>query len=514
MSKQAKVLIFDTEARNKLLSGIEKVAHAVSSTLGPKGRNVAINEPWGAPTITHDGVSVAGAINLEDPDENMGAELIREAARKTSDKAGDGTTCTTILTHALIKESLQLIQAGANPMVLKKDLESSLALVLKELDILKKDITTDEEIENIATVSAADPEKGKLVAQAFKKVGKEGSITIENGNSLDDKLVVKEGMEIARGYLSPYFVNNPETDECEIENPYILITDKKLNYAREIIPILKLVGEHSKNLVIFAGEVVEEGMATLVVNKLDGNHFNLVAVQSPGYGDRRADELGDIAAFTGGQVILEDSGRELSSVTLEEFGRAERVVVDRNKTVILKGGGNPAGRIKELQVQVKSATTEFDKSTKGARLAGLTGSVAVISIGAASDVEQKEKRKRFINAINSTKAAALDGIVAGGEITLLKLSTVQGIHPILVEALKRPFKQLVENAGIEYADVKSLVKYPIGIDVMDGQVKDLIKAGIIDPVKVTRSALENSVSVAGMVISTNTLISDKQEDKS
>lgn len=512
MSKVPKLLKFDTEARTKLLTGIETVAQAVGSTLGPKGRNVAINEPWGAPTITHDGVSVAGALNFEDPFEDMGAELIKEAARKTSDKAGDGTTVTTILTHAIVKEALHQIQAGANPMTLKSDLETSLSLILKELDTLKTDITTDEEIEHIATISAADAEKGKLVAEAFKQVGKEGTITIEDGNKIDTELILKEGMEIDRGYLSPNFINNNETVEAVIEDAYILITDKKLNYTRDVVPILEKVP--SKNLVIFAGEVVEEALATLVINKLGGSHFNLVAVQAPAYGDRRIDELEDIASFTGGVAILEDSGRAMDSLQPEEFGRAERVVVDRDKTVIVKGAGDGSGRSNELRKQLKVANTEYDRQIKERRLANLNGKVAVISIGAASDVEQKEKRKRFINAINATKAAAADGIVAGGEITLLHLSEIKGVHPILAQALKQPFRRLIENAGIEYADVKSKVHYPIGIDVMDGLDKDLLAAGVIDPVKVTRSALENAVSVAGMICSTNTLITDlKKEDK-
>lgn len=515
MSKVAKQLLFDTEARNKLLAGLNKVADAVGSTLGPKGRNVTIWEPYGAPTVTHDGVTVAGAIDLEDKSEDSGAQLIKEAAQKTSNKAGDGTTVTSILTHAIAKEALQNIQAGMNPMVLKKEVEDSLQIALKELDNLKKEIKTDEEIEQIANISAADPEKGKKVAEAFKEVGNEGIITVEDGKSLETTVSYKQGMEIDRGYLSPYFVTNGDTVEAVIEDAYILLTDKRINYAKDLIPFIERFIQVSKNLVIFCGECVEEGMAFLVVNKLRGI-INVVAVQAPAYGDRRIDELQDIAVLTGGQAILEDSGRSLDSVQIEELGRAEKVIVDRDKTVIINGKGDATGRIAELREQLKLANTDFDKQIKEQRLAKLAGSVAVIHIGAASDVEMKEKRKRFVNAINASKAAVSDGIVAGGEITLLALSKLDGLNPIFREALKQPFIRLVTNAGLDYAEVREKMagkNYPYGIDVMDGEVKDLIRAGIIDPVKVTRSALENSVSVAGMVMTNNTIIAPIEKEE-
>lgn len=523
MSRQPKQLLFDTEARNKLLTGLNKVADAVGSTLGPKGRNVAIWMPWEAPKVLHDGVSVAQAIDLEDRFEDSGAQLIKEAARKTNDKAGDGTTVTTILTQAIVNEALQNIQAGANPMTLKEGIEGSLKVALKELDKLTKKIETDEEIEQIATISAANPEIGKMVAEAIKKVGPEGIITVEEGNKVETEVEYKQGMEIDRGYLSPYFVTNQETVEAVIEDAYILMTDKRINYAKDLLPFVERFAQVSKNLVIFCGECVEEGMAFLVVNKLRGN-INVVAIQAPAYGDRRVDELHDIASFTGGAAILEDSGRQLDSVQIEELGRAEKVIIDRDKTVIINGKGDPTGRINELREQLKKANTEYDRQIKGKRLAQLAGSVAVINVGGATEVEMKERKERVIDAVNATKAAVSDGIVAGGEVTLLELastlkeseSTGKVDSRILIKALKKPFVKLVTNAGLDYAEVREKLagkKYPFGIDVTDGQVKDLIEAGIIDPVKVTRSALENSVSVAGMIMSTNTVITDMKEEK-
>jgi chaperonin GroEL len=518
MSKPVKALLFNTEARNKLLVGLNKVADAVGSTLGPKGRNVAIWEPYGAPLVTHDGVSVAGSIDLDDKFEDAGAQLIKEAAQKTSNKAGDGTTVTTVLTQAIVNEALQNIQAGANPMTLKEGIEDSLKIALKELEKLTKKIETDEEIEQIATISAADPEKGKIVAEAFKKVGAEGIITVEEGKAMETTIDFKQGMEIDRGYLSPYFVTNQETVEAVIDDPYILLTDKKINYAKDLVPFIERLLPVTKNLVVFCGECVEEGMAFLVVNKLRGN-INVVAVQAPAYGDRRADELQDIALLTGGAAILEDSGRTLDSVQVEELGRAEKVIVDRDKTVIINGMGDATGRIAELREQLKIANTEFDKQIKGQRLAKLAGSVAVINVGAASDVEMKEKKKRFINAVNATKAAVSDGVVAGGEITLLKLSEIKELNPIFSRALRTPFDKLLNNAGYRSNDTEFVLMmsvkdgYPYGVDVMDGQVKDLLKAGIIDPVKVTRSALENAVSVAGMIMSTDSIIAPIEKEE-
>ena len=519
MSKVAKQLVFNTEAREKLLKGINIVANAVGSTLGPKGRNVAINEAYGPPRVTHDGVSVAGSINLEDYFEDMGAELIKAAAQKTSDTAGDGTTVTTILTQAIINEALQLIQAGTNPMTLKKEIEESLANVLEELTKISKPISTDEEIMNIATISAADPEKGKIVAEALKKVGSDGVITVEAGKGSETTVEYKQGLEFDRGYAttSPYFVTDEERGEAIVEDPYILITDKKLNYAKDVLPLMQRLVEEtgSKDLVIIAGECVEEALATLVVNKLRGN-IKALAVQAPAYGDRRIDELEDLAILTGGTAILADSGRDMESIQIVELGRAGKVVMDRDKTTIIGGlGTGVKKRMDSLREQIKASTTTWDKEIKEQRLAKLAGGVAVINVGAATEVELLEKKKRFVNAVNSTKSAIAEGIVAGGEITLLKLASLEEIHPILKRALKQPFKRLIENAGYDYADTFHTVFYPMGFDVEDGEVKDLIVAGIIDPVKVTRSALENSVSIACMVMTTDTLISElpNKDDK-
>lgn len=512
MSKVTKELKFDIEARNKLLVGLNKVADAVSSTLGPKGRNVAIWEPYGPPRVLHDGVSVANAIELEDKFEDSGAQLIKEAARKTNDKAGDGTTVTTILTQAIVSEALQNITAGVNPMVLKEELEVSLQEALVELGHLTRTIKTPAETEQIATISAADPVIGKLVAEAIEKIGADGVITVEEGNKTFTEVEYKQGMEIDRGYLSPYFVTDQETVEAVIDDPYILITDRKINYAQDLLPFFEKFVKVSKNLVIFCGECVEEGMALLVVNKLRGN-INVVAVQAPAYGNRRADELQDIAALTGGVAILEDSGRTVDSIEIEELGRAEKIIVDRDNTIIINGAGNATGRIDDLRKQLEKANTEFDKQIKQQRLAKLVGSVAVINVGAATEPELKEKKERVIDAVNATKAAVSDGIVAGGEITLLSLSKLG--NGIFSKALQQPFRKLISNAGLDLIEVVTKmggVNYPQGIDVIDGQLKDMIEAGIIDPVKVVKSALENSVSVAGMILTNNTVIAPIEKD--
>ena len=405
-------------------------------------------------------------------------------------------------------------------MTLKKEIEDSLSSVLKELEEIKKDITTDEEIMNIATISAADPEKGKIVAEALKKVGSDGVITVEAGKGSETTVEYKQGLEFDRGYAttSPYFVTDQERAEAVIEDPYILITDKRLNYAKDVLPIMQRLVEEtgSKDLVIIAGECVEEALATLVVNKLRGN-IKALAVQAPAYGDRRIDELEDIAILTGGTAILEDSGRDIEGIQIAELGRANKVITDRDKTIILGGlGTGVKKRMDTLREQIKVSNTTWDKEIKEQRLAKLAGGVAVINVGAATEVELLEKKKRFVNAVNSTKSAIAEGIVAGGEITLVKLSYTKDLQPILRRALRQPFKRLVENAGLDLVDVWSEIKgkqYPYGIDVEDGEVKDLIATGIIDPVKVTRSALENSVSIACMVMTTDTLISELPKEK-
>ena len=523
MAKFKKLIISGQEAREKLLAGINKLADPVASTLGPRSRNVAINNPHSTPEVYKDGVTVARRINLEDDFEDMGAELLKEAAVKTNEVAGDGTSTATILAQAIINEAFKVIAAGTNPMLLKQEIEEALKLILEELKKIKKDISTPEEIIQVASISSADPILGKLIGEAFNKVGKDGVITVEDGKSFETTVEYKQGMEIDRGFLSQYFKTNEDTEEAIIEDPYILLTDKRINYGHEIVPFLEtFLKSGNKNLVIFAGEVVEEALATLVVNKLRGN-INVCAIQAPAYGDRREHELEDLAVLTGGYVLLQESGRELKSITIEELGRADKVIADIDKTIIINGHGSKKGiekRIEEIKQQIKHANTDFDKLIKEERLAKLAGGVAVVNIGSVTETELKEKRERVIDAINAPKAAAEEGIVAGGEITLLSMANslqngTLGAR-ILQEAIKQPFKRLIENSGLDYAEIREKMSghlYPEGIDVIDGQIKNLIEAGIIDPAKVVRSALQNAVSVAVLTMTTSTLITDIKEEK-
>lgn len=525
MARLPRLVKFDHEARKDVLKGLNLLADAVATTLGPQGQNVAIGQPHGYPQVVHDGVTVAGNIDLFEPFSDIGAQLVKAAAQKTNDVAGDGTTTATILAQAIVNESMKQIEAGVNPMTLKRQIEEALTYTLKELQKMTVKIASDEEIEQIATIASTDAGIGRLVAEALKKVTIDGSILVEEGKSIETTVDYKQGMEIDRGFLSPYFVTDNSRVEAVIENPYILITDKKINYTREIMPFLEMVLKHSKNLVIFAGEVIEEALAMLVVNKLKG-FIKVVAIQSPAYGDRRLDELEDIATFTGGIVIAGESGKELKDVTIEELGQAEKVVADRDKASIVNGSGDRnlvQTRIKELKDQLKIANTDYDKVIKEQRLANLAGKVAIINVGAATEVEVRDKKERIIDAVNATKAAVSDGIVAGGQITLLSIATMGFWErlatpgaKILQEAIKMPFRKLIENAGLDYAEVwgqLSPVTYPIGIDVFDGKKKDMIKNGIIDPVKVERTALQNAVSVATTLITTKVLIVDDPEAK-
>src|SRR3990167_441231 len=484
MAKYTKLIKFNTEAREKLLKGIDIVAEAVGSTLGPRGRNVAVDITANydvPPTILHDGVSVAKSINLEDVHEDMGARLIKSAALKTNQVAGDGTTTSTILAQAIIKEAHKVIQAGVNPMQVKQEIEQSAKFII-----------------------------------------------VEVGKTLETNIDYKQGIEIDRGYLSSYFVTDQERNEAVTTNPYILLTDREIKYSYEILPFLENFTKEtgSKDLVIIAGGVVDEAMATLVANRIRGL-INVSAIQAPAFGVRRIEELEDLAILVGAKTILGDSGREIASVKAEELGRADKVVTNRDRTIILNGKGDKkevAKRISDLRGQLKIVTNDFDKEIKGERLARLQGSIAVINVGAASELEMKEKKERVIDAVAATKAAIDEGIVAGGEITLLNLASEAPEMPqegfsvgrrILLTSLKAPFKKLVENAGIDYGEaLQKLVgkSYPYGIDVLDGQVKDLIKVGIIDPVLVTRSALQNAVSIASMIITTDVLITDTPED--
>jgi chaperonin GroEL len=533
MSKFIKTIVRDLEARDKMLKGMNILADAVGSTLGPRSRNVALDQAPDhdiPPTVLHDGVSVARGINLKDVHEDMGVRLLKSASLKTDEVAGDGTTGSTVIAQALVNEAFKNITAGENPMLLKQQIEEATKLVIEELKKLSKPIKTDEEIEQVATISAGDPVIGKLVSEAIKKVGKDGVISIENGSKIETTVDYKTGMEIDRGYAttSPYFQTNGETTEAIIEDPYILMTDRKLNFARDLSPFLErfIKETKSKNLVIFAGEVIEEALQFLVVNKLRG-HLNVLAVQAPAFGDRRIDELSDIAILTGGTAILEDAGRQVESVDITELGRADKIIADRDKTTIIGGKGDKdviKGRINDLRDQIKVANTPYDADIKEERLAKLAGSVAVINVGGLTETEVKEKRERVIDAKKATQAAIEEGIVAGGEITLLNMATKLEYQlvsnnlgeKILIEALKAPFKRLMTNSGFDYADIREKMSghvYPEGIDVTDGQIKDMIKSGIIDPTKVARSAIENAVSVATLAMTTNTLITDIIRDK-
>lgn len=525
MSKFIKDIIKGQKARDKMLKGMNVLADAVGSTLGPRSRNVAVDRHPGQdlpPTVLHDGVSVARSINLKDVHEDMGVRLLKGAAMKTNEVAGDGTTTSTILAQAIINEAFISIAAGGNPMLLKQEIEEAAKIVIKQLKEMATPIKTDKEMEQVAGISAADPLIGKLVSQALKKVGKDGVITVEDGTSYETTVEYKQGMEIDRGYAttSPYFQTNGETTEAIIEEPYILLTDRKLNYARELAPFLdKFVKAKLKNIVIFAGEIVEEALQFLVINKLRGA-INVLAVQSPAFGDRRIEELEDIAILTGGKTILEDTGRSLDTVEISELGRADKVVGDRDKTIVTGGKGDIESikkRIDNLREQIKVANSPYDEDIKKQRLAKLSGGVAVIKVGGATEIEIKEKRERVIDAKNATRAAVEEGIVAGGEIALLHAG-YRFLKPgsIMYNAVRSPFKKIIENSGFDYGDIRELMaskKYPFGIDVTDGKVKNLIKTGIIDPVKVTRTALENAVSIAVMCITTDTLITDLIEEK-
>src|SRR3990167_7636164 len=522
----AKILKFNQEAREKLMKGINTLTDAVATTLGPKGRNVALDKKWGAPNVVHDGVTVAKEIDLEDPFENMGAQLIKEAASKTNDVAGDGTTTATILAQAIVSEGLKNIQAGSNPMILKHGIEKAVLALVEELKKMSKKLTTQEEIQQVATISAADKEIGRLIAEALQKVGKDGVVTVEDGKTMEMAVDYKEGMEFDKGFVSPYFVTDTDKMEASIEDVHILITDKKISSASDLVPFLEKFVQVSKNLVIIADEVEGEALALLVVNKLRST-FNVLAVKAPGFGDRRKEMLEDIAILTGGTVVSEDTGKKFESVEITDLGKAGRVTSDKENTLIVDGKGAKAkieARISQIRRELASSDSEFDKEKLQERLAKLTGGVAVINVGAATEVELKEKKERVIDAVAATKAAIEEGIVPGGEVSLLRATKaldglkVEGEEKIGVDILRRaleqPFRQLIKNAGMDEGIALSKVMDTagsFGIDVLDGQVKDLIKAGIIDPLKVTRSALQNAASVAIMVMTTEVLICDAPE---
>ena len=525
----AKQLIYAEEARTKLKAGVDKLAKAVATTLGPKGRNVALDKKWGAPSVIHDGVTVAKEIELEDPFENMGASLVKEAASKTSDVAGDGTTTSVVLAQAMVEEGLKNITAGANPMILKFGVEKATETVVAELKKMAKKVADQSEIEKIATISAADPAIGKMISEALEKVGQDGVITVEEGKGLELSVDYKEGMEFDRGFVSPYFVTDPDKMQATIEDAHILITDQKVASLSDLLQFLENFVKISKNLVIIADEVEGEALATLVVNKLRGT-FNVLAVKAPGFGDRRKEMLDDIATLTGGVVISEDMGRKLESVTIEDLGRADRVVSDKDNTIIVGGKGAKAaidGRIKQIRNEVSTTDSDFDKEKLEERLAKLTGGVAVINVGAATEIELKEKKERVDDAVHATKAAVEEGYVVGGGVALVRSAKTLdkmvlasadtderiGIE-IVRDALVKPLSMIAENAGVDAGwAVKEVEKATgnIGLNALSGKFEDLQAAGVIDPVKVTRSALQNAASVAMMILTTEALITDLPE---
>lgn len=509
-------ILFKKDARDKILKGVNIVADAVGSTLGPRGCNVAMSNGY-QPLVIHDGVTVARKIELKDEFENIGAQLVKEASQKTNDKAGDGTTTSAILAQALVNESLKLIDSGANPQTLKKQIEEALSHSLVELKNLSKKIKTNDEILSVASISASDDSIGKLVAEAILKVSKDGVVTVEDGDSFETKVVYKQGMELERGYLSNYFITDPDRAECVMKDPYVLITDKKIMHNHELVPFLEMFLKTKNKDLVIVGEVGDEALATLVVNKMRGT-FNVLAVMPAGFGHTRLDQLQDLAILGGGNVISQDSGRELGSVKMEELARFDKVISSIDKTIFLGGKGKKEdieNKLNQLRSQISLPSPDFEKELRKQRLAKLTGGVAVIQVGAYTDTELREKKERVIDAVNATKSAIEDGIVAGGEITLLELSNrlVEKDlgSKILSEALRIPFKRLLENSGLDYTQMMiklSGKKYPYGVDVMREDVVDLIKEGVIDPVKVTKSALENAISVATMIMTTNTVIVD------
>jgi chaperonin GroEL len=524
----AKILKFDVDAREKLLKGINTLTEAVAATLGPRGRNVAIDRKWGSPTVVHDGVTVAKEIELEDPFENMGAQILKEAASKTNDIAGDGTTTATVLAQAIVSEALKNVQAGANPMVLRRGIDRAVTAVVEELRRMSKKLSTPEEITQVATISAQNEAIGRLISEAITKVGKDGVITVEEGKTMEMSVDYKEGMEFDKGYQSPYFATDSEKMEASLEDPYILLTDKKISVMADLMPFLEKFVQVSKTLVIIAEEVDGEALTTLILNKIRGS-FNVLVVSAPGFGDRRKQMLEDIAVLTGGTVVTDETGMKFDSIDIEkDLGRAGRVTSTKDSTLIVGGKGNKKAldsRIGQIRRELASVDSEFDKEKLQERLAKLTGGVAVLNVGAATEVEMKEKKERVIDAVSATKAALDEGIVPGGETALLRAMLV--LDKLKVEdqeeqlgitlvrkALEKPFRRLLQNAGMDegVALVKVLEsKGNMGIDLLDGELKDLVKAGVIDPVKVTRSALQNAASVAIMVMTTNVLITDAPE---
>ncbi len=524
----AKQLIFDETARRSLKRGIDRLADAVRVTIGPKGRNVVLDKKFGAPTITNDGVTIARDIELEDPFENMGAQLLKEVATKTDDVAGDGTTTAVVLGQAMVAEGLRVVTAGANPMVIKSGIEKAVAAIVEEIKRTARPVDSREQIAAVAAISAADPEVGEIIAEVMDKVGKDGVITVEEGQSLGLEKEYTEGMQFDRGYLSAYFVTNAERMEAVLENPVLLITDKKISSVQDMLPALEKAVALGRPVVIIAEDVDGEALATLVVNKLRGT-VSVLAVKAPGFGDRRKEMLRDIATLTGGTVISEEIGRKLDSVTTEDLGKARRIVATKDDTTIIDGEGSPdqiKGRMAQIKAQIEDTTSDYDREKLQERLAKLSGGVAVIKVGAATEVELKEKKHRIEDALSTTRAAVEEGLVAGGGTTLLQAIPVLdkikldpdaqvGVE-IVRKALEAPARQIADNAGqpgeVVVAKIKGL-KAGHGYDALRDEYGDMFKKGIVDAAKVTRSALQNAASIAAMVLTTETLISDIPEKK-
>jgi chaperonin GroEL len=531
----AKQIVFSEEARRSLKAGIDIVAKSVVTTLGPKGRNVALDRKFGSPTITHDGVTVAKEIELEDPFENMGAQLLKEAATKTNDIAGDGTTTSTVLAHSIVSDGLKNLAAGANPMLLKRGIEAASKAVADAIGELAIDITTKEEIANVASISAQDREIGELIAEVMDKVGKDGVITVEESRGLEFETEYVEGMQFDRGYISPYFITDPEAMEASIEEPYVLVYDKKISAASDIVPLLeKLVQVGKRELLIIAEDIDGEALATLVLNKLRGM-LNVLAVKAPGFGDRRKAMLQDIAILTGATVISEETGRKLETVTINDLGQAEKVVSTKDDTTVVGGKGETTeikGRIEQIRVEIDNTTSDYDREKLQERLAKLSGGVAIIRVGAATETELKEKKHRVEDALSATRAAVEEGIVPGGGVALINaMSAIENLEmdsddaqigvKIVRDALEIPMRKIAENAGkdgsviVEHVrQAQAKEKNPrIGFDVLSEEYVDMVKGGVIDPAKVTRGALENAASIAAMILTTEALITDIPEDE-
>ena len=522
----AKQILFDEEARRALGRGVDALANAVKVTLGPKGRNVVLDKKYGAPTITNDGVTIARDIELEDPFENMGAQLVKEVATKTNDIAGDGTTTATLLAQAMIQEGMRNVVAGANPMIVKKGIDMAVKTLVEEIKSKAQKVETKAKIAQVASISSADSEVGELIAEAMEKVGKDGVITVEESKTMDTNLSVVEGMQFDRGYISPYMVTDTDKMEAVMDDPYVLITDRKISSVADILPVLEQVVKQGKQIVIIAEDLDGEALATIVVNKLRGT-FKALAVKAPGFGDRRKAMLEDIAILTGGTVISEEVGRKLDSVTIEDLGRARQVRSSKEETTIVDGAGDKAqipARVAQLKKQIAETTSDFDREKLQERLAKLAGGVAVVEIGAATEVEMKDKKYRVEDALNATRAAVEEGIVAGGGTTFIDILpaldklNVEGDVKVGVEIVRRaveaPVRQIAENAGLEGSVVVDSVKKAgdgVGFNALENTYVDMIGAGIVDPAKVTRSALQNAASIAAMVLTTETLVTDKPE---